>query len=377
MQQQFGLNNDVLVGGHRFHVQTAYSANNAVMISHVFDNGRVVERREVAVTEEVDEASLPKKLKVIHQEMISEIELLYYIAEKVKQVQHPLSCTKLGLVFLDKNLVDDAVVFLRLATELDQSSAEAYSNLGYALLRRQDFAGAEEVLRRGVELAPRFADLQHHLGVACLEQHKVTDALEAFATAIEINSKFHTAHFHSALALLVSMTTPEGNAPILAHQAEKAKRVHDHLSRAAQGFPAYRTPRLEKVLQALEDGAYQQALEELQLLRGEISTEPDLSFEHEFYLKFMYGGKGKDDEFIQRYTERVRLAIRDYPDYADLHNSLGIAHLIQCRNLFLRALEEFRVALRINPAFKRAEKNLKLSENDGKGFLILLRAILK
>jgi hypothetical protein len=56
---------------------------------------------------------------------------------------------------------------------------------------------------------------------------------------------------------------------------------------------------------------------------------------------------------------------------------LGIAHLIQCRNLFLRALEEFRVSLRINPGYKRAEKNLKLSENDGKGFLILLRAILK
>ena len=65
------------------------------------------------------------------------------------------------------------------------------------------------------------------------------------------------------------------------------------------------------------------------------------------------------------------------PDYADVRNNLGIAHLIQCRNLFLKALDEFRGALKINPDFKKAEKNLKLAENDGKGFLILLRAILK
>lgn len=91
----------------------------------------------------------------------------------------------------------------------------------------------------------------------------------------------------------------------------------------------------------------------------------------------MYGGKGKDNQFIGGYVERLKTSIEDYPKYADLHNSLGIAYLIMCRNLFLKALDEFRRALSINPRFKRAEKNLKLAENDGKGFLILLRAILK
>ena len=103
----------------------------------------------------------------------------------------------------------------------------------------------------------------------------------------------------------------------------------------------------------------------------------DKFLESEFYLKFMFGGKGKDDEFIRDYAEQLRQAIDKYPGYADLRNHLGISYLIQCRNLFLSALEEFREALKINPEFKKAEKNLKLAENDGKGFLILLRAILK
>jgi len=372
MQQQLGLNNDVLVGGHRFHVQTTYSASNEKILSHVFDNGRVIERREVGVAEEVRNSTLPKKLKVVHQEMIGELELLFYIAEKVRQVRHPMSCLKLGLVFMGKNLLDDSVAFFQMAAELEPNSPEVYCNLGYAYLRRGDFANAEMVLRKGVQLAPRFADLHHHLGVACLEQRKFSPALEALRTALDINANFFQAHFHYGLALLLSQAAEQDR-----DSAFSLRAIQEHLTRAAEGFPAYRTPHLERALQLIDEGAYEAATQELQSLRQEINLEADLAFEHEFYLKFMYGGKGKDDEFIQNYTERLRLAIRDYPDYADLHNSLGISYLIQCRNLFLRALEEFRVALRINPGFKRAEKNLKLSENDGKGFLILLRALLK
>jgi tetratricopeptide (TPR) repeat protein len=353
-------------------VQTTYSANSEKILSHIFDNGRVIERREVGVTEEIKSAALPKKLKVVHQEMISEMELLYYIAEKVRQVRHPVSCMKLGLVFMSKNLLDDAVAFFQMAAELEPNLPEVYCNLGYVNLRRGDFANAEVVLRKGLQLAPRFADLHHHLGVACMEQRKFAPALEALRTALDINANFFQAHFHYGLALLLSVTADFGGDSVIS-----IKAAQEHLARAAEGFPAYRTPRLEKALQLIDEGAHESAAQELQSLRQEITPETDLTFEHDFYLKFMYGGKGKDDDFILDYTNRLRMAIRDYPDYADLHNNLGVAYLIQCRNLFLRALEEFRVALRINPIFKRAEKNLKLSENDGKGFLILLRAILK
>jgi tetratricopeptide (TPR) repeat protein len=343
-------------------VQTTYSANSDKILSHIFDNARGRTPRSGG-HRRGENTALPKKLKAVHQEMISEIELLYYIAEKVRQVRHPLSCSKLGLVFLSKNLLDDAVAFFQFAVELDPNSPEVYLNLGHANMRKGDFANAESILRKGLQLAPRFADLHHHLGVACMEQRKFPQAMEALQTALEINANFSQAHFHAALTLLLSLAEP-----MAATIAEPAKQAQEHLARAADAFPAYRTPRLEKALQLLEEGAYVPSAQELQSLRQEINPVTDLTFEHEFYLKFMYGGKGKDDDFIQLHSDRLRNAIRDYPDYADLHNNLGVAYLIQCRNLFLRALEEFRVSLRINAGFKRAEKNLKLSENDGKGF---------
>jgi superkiller protein 3 len=374
--QQLGLNNDVLVGGRRFHVQTAYSEGTGTIISHIFDNGRIVDKKESAVDGEVNGLTLPRKLKAVHQEMISEMEMLFYIAEKVKQVKHAISNNKLGLLFLNKNLFDDAVAQFRAAIELDEEFAEAHKNLGLALVMKMDYPAAEESLQRSVKLAPKYADLYNHLGFAQLEQKKYEEAVQSFSTGLALNPGYYEAHFN--MAILLIRTLAQGiEQSYLPPKAGRARSSIKHLTRAADGLPAYRTPRLEKAVQLIEQGAFTQAEDELEVLRREARPEIENIFEHEFYLKFMYGGKGKDDVFIQRYTENLRTAIGDYPQYADLHNNLGVAYLIQCRNLFLRALEEFREALKINPAFKRAKKNLKLAENDGKGFLILLRAILK
>ena len=91
----------------------------------------------------------------------------------------------------------------------------------------------------------------------------------------------------------------------------------------------------------------------------------------------MYGGKGLDINTIHRFEKRLEKALEKNPDYADIWNNLGVIHLIQCRNLLLQALNEFNRSLELNPGFEKAVKNKKLVENDGKEFLILLRAILK
>ena len=97
----------------------------------------------------------------------------------------------------------------------------------------------------------------------------------------------------------------------------------------------------------------------------------------DFYLKFMYGGRGLSRRALKKFEQDLLNAIGIQEDYADLWNNLGIVHLIQCRNLFLQALGEFNQALEINPKFEKASKNRKLVENDGKEFLILLKEILK
>ncbi|NUO80129.1 tetratricopeptide repeat protein [candidate division KSB1 bacterium] len=375
--QPLGLNGDILVGGHRLHVQTTYSASNEKIISHIFDQGRIIEQREVSCADEPSPDTLPQKLKAVHFDMISEMELLFFIAEKIRRAKHAVSCIRLGQIFIEKNLLADALEILALAHELAPEDPEICLYRGIALLRQNELGAAEESLRKGLQLAPNYADLHHYLGVTHLEQNRLLEAMPEFETALTINPKFFWAKFHLAFALLQTLHASFEAQSHLPPPSIRSKRVQEHLAALLHLQSSLKdVSKIQSALDLMRMGEMTAAIEELQSMRREAQTDCSFGFENEFYLKFIYGGKARDEAFVEKYAERLRAAIQDSPEYADLHNHLGVAYLIQCRNLFLRALDEFRLALKINPNYKRAEKNLKISENDGKGFLILLRALL-
>lgn len=371
--QHLGLNGDVQAGGHRFHVQTTYSPSNETIISHVFEQGRIIDRRELFCPASRDPEVLAPQLQRLHQEMMADTELLFEIAEKVRRVRHAPSCLRLGMVFLEKKMPDEALAAVQQAVELAPEMPEAHQGLGRALLRQGEFAQAEAVFRRGLQLAPAFADLHHDLGLALLEQDRLLEALACFEAALRVNSKFAQAHLLLALALLLTLQGPQPLQDHLPPPSVRLKRAQDHVhALAAQCQAAHVTT----ALTALAKKDHAEALAALQNMRAEMLAGPAPIID-EFYLKFMFGGKSRDEAFIRQYAERLSDALQDFPEYADLHNHLGIACLIQSRNLFLRGIEQFRQALKINPEYQRAEKNLKLAENDSKSFVYLLRAMLK
>ena len=376
---RLGHNSDIYVGGCRFHVQTAYFPGNRKVTSQIFDSGRIVDQKEVLVDTRISVTSLGKKLKAIHQEMTSEIEMLFKIKERVNRIKHPLSYTKLGLVFLQKNLFDAAADSFKRAIELDPNSPDAYSYLGLAYLRKNNFQEAEDVLLKGLQLAPQYADCHYYLGLVYIGQKKNVEAIQIFEKALKINHQFFQAILGIVLALLSSLDPDAGKDDSrLPDIGVRIKQVHDRLQYLLESSSVYNnSSQIVNALKYIKKKLFAESVAEIQGLHFEKQREQGCYFENEFYLKFLYGGKSRDDAFVKSYTDKLDTSIREHPGYADLHNNLGIAYLIQCRNLFLKALDEFRTALKINPNFKRAEKNLKLSENDGKGFLILLRALLK
>lgn len=367
--ENIGLNNDVAVGGRKFHVQTNFSESEQVIISNAFNEGEVIDSRRVTLADGVSEEDLEARMNDVHQEMITEMEVLYYIYEKVKTVRHAVSANKLGLLFLQKNLVQEAIEQFNLALEIDPNFAEAYNNHGKALLVEENYDQAIEILEKGVAAAPNFADLRNYLGVAYLRSRHFDEAVRHLESAIELNPDYLGAQFHLGLAKL-------GQSLNGAAEGEPQEALR-HLELAAENMNEEKIASFDQIMELVHQGSYEEAVERFLETRPKDVLMNFMNIENEFYLKFMYGGKGKDDSFISDYVNKLGELIQENPTYADVHNNLGIAHLIQCRNLFLKALDEFRAALKINPNFKKAEKNLKLAENDGKGFLILLRAILK
>ncbi len=365
-----GLNNDVSVGGRKFHIQTTYSDSENQIIANAFNEGQVVDSREVAVADEIPMAELKERMESIHQELITEMEILYYMSEKVKTVRHASSANKLGLLFLQKQLLDEAVEHFKLALEIDPQFSEVYANYGKALLMDERYDQAIEILQQGARQAPGYADMQYYLGLAHLYKEAFEQAEQHLEKALALNPKYGEAHFNLGVARLARYARTAESEP---NQTEVDEAI-THL-RFDDGNLCI--PNRARLVELAEKGAFAEVVDAYLLNKPRDLLAKFMNVENEFYLKFMYGGKGKDDSFISAYIEDLQELVEENPAYADVHNNLGVAHLIQCRNLFLKALEEFRAALKINPNFKKADKNLKLAENDGKGFLILLRAILK
>lgn len=370
--ENLGLNNDVMVGGRKFHVQTSYSDSKKLILSKVFNEGQVIDSKQVNSQEDLPVEEIKNRINETHQELITEMEILYYIYEKVKAVRHAPSANKLGQLFLQKNLIQEAIEQFNLALEIDPNYYEIFAHLGKALLMDESYDKAVEILTTGVEQAPEYADIQNYLGIAHLFKENFDDAAKFLQEAIKLNPNYAGAHYHLGMAYLALSLNDEDETT----KEEMQKRALHHLNLASEDAEA-KVPNYDKVMEKVNDDDYEAAVDEYLLSKPKQALTHEPNIENEFYLKFMYGGKGKDDSFINDYIADLNRQISEKPDYADVRNNLGVAHLIQCRNLFLKSLEEFRSALKINPNFKKAEKNLKLAENDGKGFLILLRAILK
>jgi len=372
----WGLNSGVQVGGKRFYVQTNYNAETQRMVSQVFEDGKVIETREKRLSQSLPEEALRQQLELFHNETIADLELLFYIADKVKAASHAPSLNKLGLVFLKRNLENEAVECFSKAITLDANYPEPYRNLALVYLRKFWFDEAAEILLKALPLFPEYADLRNFLGVAYWGKKLYPEAINELEQALSFNSNYAEAHYNLGVVYLTSVLRSP-TEPSLPPVVVRKDLSLNHLRKAMELNPEWASRILRRAVELIQEDKIGEALEILQENFPFRQWEVDDLFEQEFYLRFMFGGKSKDEKTIRGYVERMEEEVGKYPDYADLHNNLGIGYLIQCRLLFLKALEEFRRAVKLNPEFSRAKKNLKLVENEGKGFLILLRAVLK
>ena len=374
--ENIGFNNDVKVAGKVFHVQTEYMEPIGKVVSSVFEDGKLVMKKHVSMPAENGGTHIRSKTNELHLEMMEEIELMYYISDKVRTIRHAPSNYKLGVLFYNRNLYEEAIDEFKSAIAIEPDFAEAYLALGKSYLKANMLQQAKETLIEGLSKNDNFADMHFYLGYCCFLLNQPFDSIEALTKALEINPAYAAAQFWLSYVYLKTIVD-DVHVDSFPSKIERLTAAKENLQKLLEIKSKFQTRHIKTALEKIEENDLPGVLSALDKAAQNFDAPADTEIENEFYLKFMFGGKGKDDEFILEYTHHLQQLIDQHQDYPDLHNQLGIAYLIQCRNLFLNALEEFRQAISLNPNFARAKKNLKLAENDGKGFLILLRAILK
>jgi tetratricopeptide (TPR) repeat protein len=107
--------------------------------------------------------SVEDRLKVIveslHNEMINEIDLLFKISEKVMQIRHCSSHNKIGILFLQNNLVDDATRHFQMAIEINPHNLEGYNNLGQAYIQSGNYQKAIDVDSKNIPARAKMAEI--------------------------------------------------------------------------------------------------------------------------------------------------------------------------------------------------------------------------
>jgi tetratricopeptide (TPR) repeat protein len=205
-----------------------------------------------------------------------------------------------------------------------------------------------------------------------LKLEKCRDAVASFDRALELNRYYQAALLNLAVALALNV--------ILKQDYELSKDLRGKMKRIldlnVQLKPQMDTEAFREVIRAAEGERYDQVYEHLIKIKEELDTVATADLSLEIYLILKFRSEELTEPDIDGLIERLQSALEANPGYADIQNDLGVLYAAKCKIMIDKAHEAFGQALRRNPAFKKAEKNLKLAGNDRQGIHFLLKALL-
>jgi Tfp pilus assembly protein PilF len=351
-------------------VRTVFFESIQKILISIVENEKMLHTEENAVPPHLSEKELADYVKEAHDQRVASFVELFKISAKLELKPEAESNKKLGMVFLTHGMGREARAAFERALKVDPDNASLLKQLGLSELMENQTQEAKATLKKALELKPNYPDVHNALALALLQNQELDEAVAELNQALAIHPNYAEANLNLTIALL-DLAELDKNMP-----ADRQAEMTFHLSRAIEQNSAFNNEYLKVAKNYIDKKLLAEARQALEQCRAAGLAQRGAEVYHEFYLRLKYGEEGVDRKATEDYITRLEKILEAHPNYVDIHNDLGIAYLIQCRFLFNRAINEFKAAIAINDSFAPARKNLKLAENEGKGFLILLRAIL-
>ena len=166
-----------------------------------------------------------------------------------------VALNNLGIIFLEKGQLDDAISKLQAAIDLRPENAPAHDNLAKALLKKGQVAEAMVHYRKFLELEPVNVEARNTLGTALIQQGHLREAIDQWQQALALQPENGNAA--SNLAWVFATCTDESirDGTRAAELGEKALRISGG-----------KIPMIHKVLAAAyaESGRFADAVETAQ-----------------------------------------------------------------------------------------------------------------
>jgi tetratricopeptide (TPR) repeat protein len=372
VMENYELSSEILAKGHKYYIQTALVASQHQIVTSLFHEGKLLSKQ----VETYNSSKLAEEVQILvrqnHDERIIRIRSLLEVSQKLIRMEDPRAHLKLGEALYNQCLIKEAMAEVVRAIKLNVNDSKAFSILGSCLLTLEDYDRAIRAFRHGIELSPNYPDLHNDLGRAYLSLKQCSQAVKSFERAIELNNYYVEAIFNLAEALCQNVVDKED----FELSRKLPHKLVQSLERVIQMKPALDTPEFREAVVAANNEDYEAVFKTLVRIREESAKIHTSNLSLDLYLILKFDSDNLTEEDIDRYIAKTMRALETNPNYPDLRNDLGILYTTKCKLFIDKANSAFREALKMNRDFKKAEKNLKLSENDRQGIHLLLKALL-
>jgi tetratricopeptide (TPR) repeat protein len=202
-----------------------------------------------------------------------------------------VALNNLGIIFLDKGQLDEAISKLQAAVELRPENAPAHDNLAKALLKKGQVAEAMVHYRKFLDLEPSNVEARNTLGTALIQQGRVREAIDQWQEALATQPENGNAASNLAW---VFATCPEDSI----RDGARATELGERALRISGG----KLPMIYKVLAAAyaESGRFADAIETAQrgAVLATIQGNPALAAELESNIALYQSGRPLRDPAI-------------------------------------------------------------------------------
>jgi len=369
----FGFSSSIKVRGKEYLLQTSNNSFQNRIICSLFEGGNLINSYEISYDPQVSDESLLALVKSLHEEKREEIESLLKLSEKLIGSNQTEAKNRVGLAFLEKGMYEEAIVEFQEATKANPNLSKVYDNLGKAHLAVGRAEEAILAFRKALKIDSNYADYYNNLGSAYLKGKKCKFAADSFQKAIGINPYYGEAYYNLGLSLILNGIVKEDYS--LA--TDLKERALEAMEKAATVNPNFRNEHFEKGKEHLVKDELDEAWKKFNQVKAEENAPQAEALSLDFYLRFLHREDEIDDTTMRQYIQSLEDFAKKNPHFADIHNDLGIAYTVLCKYTNEKAIQHFREAIKVNPNYQKAQRNLKLAENDSKGFHLLLKVFMK
>jgi len=368
----FELREELDHGGRKYFLQTSFFESERKIKSSFFKNGTLFDRIDLDVPEELDGEGIKDKTKSFHNDNKRRFLLLLKARDRIKSSIDHMAHLRVAQALFSRNLFSEAVQEAQEAVKNGCDDSAPYIIIGESYYNLGEYEKAVKAVKMGIEANPEYPDIHNLMGKILLKMNRCREAVDYFNRAVSLNIYYGEPYLNLAKAYVLNTILKEDYE--LSRDLDR--KVKENLDKAMQLDPHIDRSRVEEAMVYFKDKEYKKFVDTLDEARGSSKLDAIDRIFLDLYLMTIHGGEEFREEDIERYLDEVIEIIDRNPTYADGYNSLGILYTAKCKILMDKASDAFRKALEINRNYRKAQKNLRLAENDRNGIFILLKALL-